>query len=81
MYGWRWIENVNTGTTTWEMTEGMTTRAGGAQKNRIVTTSILPDNGEYELHYKTDGSHAFNDWNDDPPKDREHCRITLDSRR
>lgn len=72
-----WIENVSTGRTVWEMTYGMTDRAGGARKNRSVRTTMILDPGEYELHYKTDDSHSYNDWNDDPPDDRMHWGISV----
>jgi hypothetical protein len=55
----------------------MTTPAGGDKKNRLVNTTIHLGKGEYELHYRTDDSHSFNDWNADPPEDREHWGITL----
>ena len=77
MYDYGWIENAGSGNTIWEMTYGMTSHAGGARKNRMVNSTIVLDKGEYELHYETDGSHSFNDWNDDPPEDRTHWGITL----
>lgn len=77
MADYGWIEDARTGRTIWEMTYRMTDRAGGARKNRKVSTTIMLEKGEYELHYRTDGSHAFNDWNDDPPEDRIHWGITV----
>lgn len=77
MFDYGWIENVNTGETVWEMTYRMTSPAGGGKKNRMVNTSFLLNKGEYELHYLTGDSHAFNDWNTDPPEDRTHWGITL----
>ncbi|MBI1803179.1 MAG: hypothetical protein HY033_07450 [Ignavibacteriae bacterium] len=77
MYDYGWIEDAKGGRTVWEMTYNMTDRAGGAQKNRLVNTTILLDKGEYELHYETDGSHSFNDWNADPPDDRTHWGISV----
>jgi 5-hydroxyisourate hydrolase-like protein (transthyretin family) len=77
MYDYGWIEDVKTGRTVWEMTYRMTTGAGGAQKNRMVDTKIQLDKGDYEVHYRTDDSHSFNDWNADPPEDRMHWGITL----
>jgi hypothetical protein len=77
MYDFGWIEDARTGTTIWEMTYGMTFHAGGARKNRMVNTSIVLDKGNYVLRYKTDDSHAYNDWNSDPPDDREYYGITL----
>lgn len=72
-----WIEDTKTGRTVWEMTYGMTERAGGAQKNRMVRSELTLEKGTYELHYQTDGSHSFNDWNDTPPDDRLHWGITI----
>ena len=77
MYDYGWIENAGNGQTIWEMTYAMTSHAGGARKNRMVNSTIVLDKGEYEIHYETDGSHSFNDWNDDPPEDRTHWGITL----
>ena len=77
MFDYGWIERAGTGEVVWEMTYGMTSRAGGAKKNRMVDEVITLDKGEYELHYETDGSHAFNDWNDDPPEDPSHWGISL----
>jgi hypothetical protein len=77
MYDYGWIENATSGNTVWEMTYNMTSRAGGAKKNRMVSSTIVLDKGEYELHYETDDSYSFNDWNDDPPEDRTHWGITL----
>jgi len=77
MADYGWITNATTGRTVWEMTYGMTDRAGGARKNRTVSTTLILEKGEYALHYKTDDSHSYNDWNDDPPDDRMHWGITV----
>lgn len=77
MADYGWIEDRRTGRIVWEMTYGMTDRAGGARKNRMVSTTMILEKGEYELHYKTDDSHSYNDWNDDAPDDRMHWGITV----
>lgn len=77
MYDYGWIADASTGKVVWEMTYQMTERAGGARKNRLVNVPVFLDKGEYELHYRTDDSHAFSDWNDDPPGDRIHWGITI----
>ncbi|MCI0707077.1 MAG: hypothetical protein L0Y80_06320 [Ignavibacteriae bacterium] len=77
MYDWGWIEDAKTGRIVWEMTYRMTEHAGGARKNRMVSQTVTLQSGEYELHYESDGSHSFNDWNDDPPEDRTHWGITV----
>ncbi|MBI5471078.1 MAG: hypothetical protein HY961_01890 [Ignavibacteriae bacterium] len=77
MADYGWITDSRTGTTVWEMTYSMTVHAGGARKNRMVNTTILLDRGDYTLHYETDDSHAYKDWNMDPPEDPEYWGITL----
>lgn len=77
MADYAWIEDVNSGIVTWEMTYRMTRYAGGARKNRVFDGTILLEKGEYEVHYRTDDSHAFGDWNEDPPKDRTHWGVTI----
>jgi hypothetical protein len=77
MADWGWITDAKSGTTVWEMTYSMTSHAGGSRKNRMVNTIIILDKGSYILHYKTDDSHAFGDWNSDPPEDTEYWGITL----
>ena len=77
MADYAWIENAKNGDVVWEMTYRTTTHAGGAKKNRLFDKSIYLDKGEYEVHYQTDDSHAFNDWNDDPPEDRTHWGVTI----
>jgi hypothetical protein len=77
MVDYGWIEDAKTGNVVWEMTYAMTFHAGGARKNRMVNTSIILDKGEYKLHYKTDDSHSYGNWNLDPPADQEYYGITL----
>jgi hypothetical protein len=77
MYDYGWIEDARTGTVIWEMTYGMTFHAGGARKNRMINSTIVLEKGNYILRYKTDDSHGYNDWNSDPPDDREYYGITL----
>ena len=77
MADYGWIEEAESGRVIWEMTYRMTARAGGANKNRMVNTWFTLEPGEYELHYRTDGSHSFNDWNSEAPEDPEMYGITL----
>lgn len=69
MVDYGWIEDARTGDIVWEMTFRKTSHAGGAEKNRQVDQVILLDKGEYIVHYVTDDSHSFPDWNDSPPED------------
>jgi hypothetical protein len=77
MADYGWIEEAEGGRVIWEMTYRMTERAGGASKNRMVERRLTLEPGEYELHFRTDGSHSFNDWNSDAPEDPEMYGITL----
>ncbi|HKE90797.1 MAG TPA: hypothetical protein VKB45_10690 [Gemmatimonadales bacterium] len=74
-YGW--ITDARSGRTVWEMSYRATIPAGGAGKNRLFDGAIRLPAGDYALHYRTDGSHAFNDWNADPPDDPEGWGIAL----
>jgi hypothetical protein len=77
MYDYGWIEDAGTGKVVWEMTYAMTFHAGGGRKNRMVTTKIILDRGTYILHYVSDDSHSFGQWNVDPPDDPTMWGITL----
>jgi hypothetical protein len=74
-YGW--IEDARTGNTVWEMRYRETQHAGGAKKNRVEDNVLHLPAGSYVLHYKTDGSHSFGHWNDDPPEDPTSYGITV----
>ena len=69
MADYGWIESELTGDIVWEMTYRKTVHAGGAGKNRMVDQTILLDKGDYIIHYASDGSHSFGDWNAAPPDD------------
>jgi hypothetical protein len=77
MFDYGWIVNAATGRTVWEMTYGMTFHAGGGRKNRSVKTTMTLEKGDYVLHYKSDDSHSYNDWNTDPPDDPTMWGITV----
>ena len=77
MADYGWVEDARAGNIIWEMTYSMTFHAGGGRKNRMVNTTILLERGEYRLHYKSDDSHSFGDWNTDPPEDQQYWGITL----
>jgi hypothetical protein len=77
MYDYGWIEDSRTGDIVWEMTYRKTRHAGGASKNRSVDDVILLDRGAYTAYYVTDDSHAFNDWNSEPPSDPTHWGMTV----
>ena len=71
MFDFGWLEDLDSGEIVWEMDYDHTSRAGGARKNREVETTLRLPVGRYALHYVSDGSHSFKQWNQDPPT-REH---------
>jgi hypothetical protein len=77
MYDYGWIEDARTGRRVWEMTYRSTQHAGGASKNRRFEGTVRLPAGEYVVHYQTDGSHAFGDWNAAPPDDPEGWGMTV----
>ncbi len=77
MHDFGWIENGKTGAKVWTMEYAATRPAGGAEKNRLLDSVITLPPGRYVLHYQTDGSHAFGEWNADPPDDPDSWGITL----
>ncbi len=77
MADYGWIEDAKNGRIIWEMDYYETRRAGGASKNRMLSTTIELKPGTYRLVYVTDGSHSFRNWNADAPRDEENYGITL----
>ncbi|MCK4823626.1 hypothetical protein KA005_48185, partial [bacterium] len=76
MYDYGWIEDDN-GRCVWKMEYQDTEHAGGARKNRMVNHVIVLSQGQYTVYFRTDGSHSFEEWNDDPPADPVHWGITV----
>ena len=76
MFDYGWIEDAN-GRTVWEMKYDETEPAGGADKNRLYDGVITLPAGNYVLRYRSDGSHSYNDWNDNPPDDPESWGIAV----
>lgn len=68
MFDYGWVENVETGKAVWEMKAAETGHAGGAEKNRKVDAALSLPAGRYRLHYKSDDSHSFDNWNATPPE-------------
>jgi hypothetical protein len=51
--------------------------AGGSTKNRLEDAVVRLKAGDYTVHFKTDGSHAFGDWNTTRPDDPLGWGITV----
>jgi len=76
-YDHGWIVDEGTGETVWQMTERNTAGAGGAEKNRRFDGLVELPAGEYVLHYVTDGSHAWDEWNQAMPFEAERWGVTV----
>ena len=76
MFDYGWIEDKD-GHKVWKMRYEETSHAGGARKNRLFNDRIILDTGEYEVHFRTDDSHSFEDWNASKPHDPVHWGITV----
>ena len=76
MYDYAWIEDAR-GDVIWEMTYPMTDRAGGASKNRLYQGTLKLEPGDYTLHYRSDDSHAYRDWNASPPHDPDAWGVQI----
>ncbi len=74
-YGW--IEREDTGEVIWMMEYADTHPAGGARKNRREDRLLHLQPARYVVHYLTDDSHAFGDWNAAPPSDPHLWGITV----
>ncbi len=76
LYDYGWIEDQD-GDIVWKMRPEECHSAGGAIKNRMVNQVIDLPAGTYTAYYRTDGSHSFERWNDDPPFDPVHWGISV----
>lgn len=75
-YDYGWIEDDD-GNTVWEMTRANTRPAGGSPKNRLFDGTITLPAGDYTAYYETDGSHAYNEWDQPPPNDPQAWGLTV----
>lgn len=74
-YGW--IVSAATHKRVWDMEQGNTRPAGGADKNVKYDGTVSFPAGQYILTYVSDDSHSFVDWNAPPPYDPFNYGITL----
>jgi CubicO group peptidase (beta-lactamase class C family) len=63
------IESAATGQVPWQMYYFETTSAGYYRNRRVDRALTLPA-GTYRLHFETNGSHSFEDWDNRPPGHR-----------
>jgi len=77
MFDYAWLTAAASRRRVWEMRYGDTSSAGGDPKNRLVDTVIHLDKGSYVLHFISDDSHSYGDWNASAPADGAHWGATL----
>ena len=76
MFDYGWIEDAD-GRTVWKMKYAETDPGGGSEKNRVFDGVITLPAGSYVLRYRSDGSHSYGNWNDNPPDDPESWGISV----
>jgi hypothetical protein len=77
MFDYAWIVGAGD-REIWRMVAEESKHAGGSKKNLRAETVLDLDAGvPYTVYYKTDGSHAFDDWNEDPPLHPDQWGVTL----
>ena len=77
IFDFAWIYDIDKRKRVWEMSYANSAYAGGADKNILVDTKVKLPAGNYFVHYVTDDSHGYNDWNMMPPDDPQFSGITL----
>lgn len=76
-FDYGWILDAETREKVWRFDFEDSEHAGGAQKNRLVHTSLELPAGRYVAAFVTDGSHSPHHWNTPPPYDPEFWGLTL----
>ncbi len=77
VYDYAWIYDADSHTRVWTMDGRRADYGGGGDKNLIIDEEIELPAGNYSVHYVTDGSHSFDDWNVLPPDDPQHWGISI----
>ncbi len=76
-YGELLKEETDRKRSVWKMSWDKTVGAGGGKKNRLEVAFLRLEPGVYTFHYQTDGSHAFEDWNEGAPDYPERWGATI----
>ncbi len=77
MFDYGWIEDAHSGKKVWRMRYSETEHAGGGSKNRIYDGIVKLDAGSYYVHFTTDDSHSYGEWNTDEPYDPKAWGIQI----
>ncbi len=76
-YDYGWIERADNREIVWEMNWQNTRSAGGDDVNRLFDGPVTLEPGTYVVHYKTDFSHAFGDFDSRAPQQPEAWGIRI----
>ena len=77
MFDYAWLVDEKRRKEVWKMSARDSKHAGGASKNRRAEVVLELGPGAYTVHYKSDGSHSYGDWNDDPPLSPQRWGVTV----
>lgn len=77
MFDRGWILDAATRQPVWTMEFENTVHAGGSSRNRMFDGVVRLEPGSYIVNFRTDGSHAWDDWNSPAPMDADFWGITL----
>jgi len=72
-----WIVDAETRERVFDSSDLGLPPAGGSRKNRIIDETVTLNPGDYVLHYGTDDSHSFAEFNANPPHDPHNWGVTL----
>lgn len=72
-----WITEAESGKKIWSMDRWNTDPAGGGSKNRFSDDTQKFEKGKYVLHYVTDDSHSYDEFNVAPPYDPLNWGVAL----
>jgi hypothetical protein len=72
-----WLERLPDGERIWTMDGQEGVHAGGAYKNRRVTSRLDLDRGIYILAYVTDSSHSYPNWNSGRPDEPDRWGVSI----
>ena len=77
-YDYGQIKRADTGETVWEMTLQNTMPAGGHENNRRFDGTLRLPAGDYMVYFRTDGSHAYGDFNGEGPENPAAWGISIE---
>lgn len=77
MVDYAWVVDATRHKRVWTMSYENTDHAGGAEKNRVFDDTVRLEAGSYLVHYTSDGSHSYNNWNSSPPAEDRFWGVSV----